>query len=321
VWTMRSWVRSVVLVTSSAALVCALAVPALGQKPDPPPPSPDWYQVTLDQLHAELADRLEELRAAQRPSATPEEREHSVSYYAWRVISAALDYGEHAADMTDKQEANAAEEEARRAENEATPTGQPDATDQPEPDAPATEEQTAPDAAQNRADLGLSGSDDQQQHGEGLEWVDGTIVNQPGSVVDAPGGVVGGQWKPDGSSDEQEDTTQPDAIGGAVGAGTDNRGFNPFSDLFSEQFTVTPNPDLGPGILITPQPDLDLGPGILVTPQPPLGPDQEILVPPELELGGRGEEIWLPPELDPRPEIPPPHNLPGVTDRGDLDPA
>jgi hypothetical protein len=307
VWTMRSWVRSVVLVVLSAALVGAFAIPAVGQSTDPPPPSPDWYQATLDRLHDELADRLEQLRAAQRPSATPEEQEHSVSFYAWRVISAALDYGEHAADPEEKQKANAAEEEARRAEEAEARRAEehePGTNDQPE--TVASGEQPAPDAAQNQANLGLSGGDDQEQQDQGLKWVDGTIVDQPGSVVGANGGVVGGQWEPDGSGDEPEDTTQLDAIGGAVGAGTDNRGFNPFSDLFSEQFTVTPNPDLGPGILITPQPDLDLGQGILVTPQPPLGPDQKILVPPELDPG---QKILVPPEL------------PGVTDRSDLAPA
>jgi hypothetical protein len=314
VWTMRSWVRSVVLVVLSAALVGAFAVPALGQPADPPPPSPDWYQATLDRLHDELADRLEQLRAAQRPSATPEEPEHSVSFYAWRVISAALDYGEWAADPGDKQEANAAEDEARQAEDEVNQANQPDTTEQPEPETLASGEQPAPADAQNRADLGLSGSDDHQEQ-------QGTIMDQPGSVVGANGGLVGGQWKPDGTGDEQEDTTELEAIGGAVGAGTDNRGFNPFSDLFSEQFTVTPDPDLGPGILITPQPDLDLGQGILVTPQPHLGPDQEIFLPPEMELGRPGEEIWLPPELDPGQEILPPHGLPGVTDRSDLAPA
>jgi hypothetical protein len=322
VWTMRSWVRLVVLVVLSGALVGALAVPALGQVADPPLPPPETRQETLDRLREDLARRLEEMRTAREQR--PEEREHSILYYAWEVATGVSDLIAWADDPDEKQQARAAEEEARqveqdelarRAAQEADQTGQPDATDQPGPETAASGEQPAPADAQNQANLSLSGSDDQEQGGEGLEWMDGTIVNQPGSVVGANGGVVGGQWEPDGTG-EQEDPTQLDAIGGAVGAGTDNRGFNPFGDLFSEQFT-TPNPDLGPGILITPQPDLNLGPGILVTPQPPLGPDQEILVPPELELGGGpGEEIWLPPELGPDREILlPPHDLPGVTDR------
>jgi hypothetical protein len=380
VWTMRSWVRLVVLVVLSGALVGALAVPALGLQPDPPPPSAQpraSNQGIIDQLRDELARRLKQLRAAQERAATPaapsgsadspDQPEHSVTYYAWMVVSTALDLREETPDPDEKsaairveQEAQLAElkdqlsramtelpegERAARVEDLASQIEQhPAATDndrdeaaaareavkdtgsstepetsaddeQPNTETAAPESQPAPDAAKNRADLGLSGTD-QEQHGEGLEWLDGTIVDQPGSVVDPNGGVVGGQWNPGGTGDEQEDPTQLEAIGGAVGAGTDNRGFNPFGDLFSEQFT-TPNPDLGPGILVTPKPDVDLGPGILVTPQPPLGPDQEILVPPELELGGGpGEEIWLPPELGPDREILlPPHDLPGVTDR------
>jgi hypothetical protein len=313
VWTMRSWVRSAVLVTLSAALVGAFAVPALGQDPEPPPAAPNTYQDTLDRLRADLADRLAELRDAQQQAAASEadQPEHSVRYYAWRVIGAALDFGEWAADMTDKQEANAAEAEARQAEEAANQAEQP--ADQPETETAAPEPQPAPADAQNRADLGLSGTDDQEQHGEALEWVGGTVVDQPGSVVDANGGVVGGQWEPDGSGDEQQDTIQLDAIDGAVGAGTDNRGFNPFGDLFSEQFTTTPTPDLGPEILITPKPDVDLGPEILVTPQPELDLGPEILLPPGLDPG---REILLPPDLDPPPDILlPPHDLPGVTDR------
>jgi hypothetical protein len=71
VWTMRSWVRSVVLVVLSAALVGALAVPALGQPADPPP-RPETLQETVERLRAELADRLEQMRAAREQP--PEER-------------------------------------------------------------------------------------------------------------------------------------------------------------------------------------------------------------------------------------------------------
>jgi hypothetical protein len=65
VWTVRSWIRSVVLITSSAALACALAVPALGLPHDPPPPGPpsDEALAKLHSLLGRLRDDLADLFA------------------------------------------------------------------------------------------------------------------------------------------------------------------------------------------------------------------------------------------------------------------